>query len=89
MFSIKVLASIVEVPRPLRDNQQNLILICLWHSPRQPSAEQLFGKVTDELICLLQDGIDININGLGKSNKENICHLLYLVLVKCHTLISY
>ena len=76
MFSIKVLASIAEVPRPLRDNQQNLILICLWHSQRRPSAEHLFGKVTDELICLLQDGIDININGLDKNNKENICHPL-------------
>jgi hypothetical protein len=61
-----VLASIVEVPRPFRDNEQNTILLCLWHSPRAPTAEQLLGRIVEDLSRLLRTGIYINIDDLGK-----------------------
>ncbi|CAF1150085.1 unnamed protein product [Rotaria sordida] len=60
-----VLASIIEIPRPYRDNKQNMILLCLWHSPRSPSAEQLLGHITTDLSRLITTGIDIEINSLG------------------------
>ncbi|CAF1139045.1 unnamed protein product, partial [Didymodactylos carnosus] len=60
-----VLARIVEVPRPFRNNEQNTILLCLWHSPRAPTANQLLGRIVEDISRLLESGIYININGLG------------------------
>lgn len=66
---IKVLGSIPEVPISLSDNKQNLIIICLWHSPRQPSAEQLFGKGKKEFIHIFQTGNGVDVDGLcGSTN---------------------
>ncbi|CAM4965137.1 unnamed protein product [Rotaria socialis] len=60
-----VLASIIEVPRPFRDYEQNLMLFCLWHSPRSPTADQLLGRVSKDLADLVKSGIDIEIHDLG------------------------
>jgi hypothetical protein len=60
----------VEVPRPFRDNEQNILLLCLWHSPRAPTADQLLGRIAVDLSHLLQSGFYININGVGKKNSS-------------------
>ncbi|CAF5033884.1 unnamed protein product, partial [Rotaria sp. Silwood1] len=57
-----VLATIVEIPRPFREDETNLILLCLWHSPSGPSANQLFGEITEELRRLVTHGIDITFD---------------------------
>jgi len=68
------LATIVEVPRPFRDNEQNTILLCLWHSSRGPTAEQLLRRVVNDLSSLLTTGLYINIDGVGKrSSTEEKC----------------
>ena len=56
----------MEIPRSFRDNEQNTILLCLWHSSRGPTAEQLFGRITNHLSRLLATGIYINIDGISK-----------------------
>ncbi|CAF3897334.1 unnamed protein product [Rotaria sp. Silwood1] len=60
-----VLATIVEIPRPFREDETNLILLCLWHSPSGPSANQLFGEITEELRRLVTHGIDITFDHSG------------------------
>ncbi|CAF3129620.1 unnamed protein product [Rotaria sp. Silwood2] len=60
-----VLATIVEIPRPFRDNEQNTILLCLWHSSCGPTAEQLLDRIVNDLSLLLTTGIDIDIRGTG------------------------
>ncbi|CAM4829895.1 unnamed protein product, partial [Rotaria magnacalcarata] len=57
--------SIIELPRPFRDYEQNLMLLCLWHSPCSPTADQLLGRVSNDLGDLVKSGIDIEINDLG------------------------
>ncbi|CAF3349360.1 unnamed protein product [Rotaria sp. Silwood2] len=61
----RVLATIVEIPRPFRDNEQNTILLCLWHSSCGPTAEQLLDRIVNDLSLLLTTGIDIDIRGTG------------------------
>ncbi|CAF5033300.1 unnamed protein product, partial [Rotaria sp. Silwood1] len=60
-----VLATIVEIPRPFREDETNLILLCLWHSPSGPSANQLFSEITEELRRLVTHGIDITFDHSG------------------------
>ncbi|CAF3960080.1 unnamed protein product [Rotaria sp. Silwood2] len=60
-----VLATIVEIPKPFREDENNLILLCLWHSPRGPSANQLFSEITEELRRLVTHGIDITFDRSG------------------------
>ncbi|CAF1391371.1 unnamed protein product [Adineta ricciae] len=61
-----VLISIVEIPRPFRDNEQNMILLRLWHSCRSPTATQLLDRITKDLSYLIKTRLDVEINDAGR-----------------------
>ncbi|CAF1527713.1 unnamed protein product [Rotaria magnacalcarata] len=60
-----VLAYIIEIPKPFRENEQNSILLTLWHSPRPPTGHILLAKITQDLCYLIEHGISIYINDIG------------------------
>ena len=71
------MASIVKIPRRFRDNEQNIILLRLWHSPRSPTADILLGRVVKSHAHLMTTGIDIEISNLGKRNSERADESLF------------
>ncbi|CAF3094922.1 unnamed protein product, partial [Rotaria sp. Silwood2] len=60
-----VLANIVEIPKPFRDNEKNCIMLCLWHSPRGPTADILLSRIVQDLSRLMKNGIHIYVNNIG------------------------
>ncbi|CAF3339169.1 unnamed protein product [Rotaria sp. Silwood2] len=60
-----VLANVVEIPKPFRDNEKNCIMLCLWHSPRGPTADLLLSRIVQDLSRLMKNGIYINVNNVG------------------------
>ncbi|CAF4111990.1 unnamed protein product [Rotaria magnacalcarata] len=60
-----VLANIVEIPPPYRHYQQNTMMLSIWHSPRSASAPVLFERIIQDLLQLVQHGLDIEFDDLG------------------------
>ena len=56
------MSSLVEIPPPIRENINNILLPGVWHSPVTPPCSLLLGKVVDNIKMLMGTGINIVIN---------------------------
>ena len=65
-FVYKVLGSIVEVPPPVREFQENIMLLGLWHSPSSPRADILITDVINQVISLQNNGFFVDLGFKGK-----------------------
>lgn len=57
------MAYLVEIPPPVREYLNNLMLLGLWHSPISPPINLLLTRIVHQLKLLIATGIDIMING--------------------------
>ncbi|CAF1229297.1 unnamed protein product, partial [Rotaria sordida] len=56
-----------EIPPPLRENVNNILLLGLWHSPVTPPCALLLNKIVDNIKLLIATGINVVI-------KDKIIH---------------
>ncbi|CAF2041896.1 unnamed protein product [Rotaria magnacalcarata] len=61
-----VLCTIAEIPPPIRDYQQNVMLFGLYHSPVGPTAESLLGKIVKAIERLRRTGLTIDLGARDK-----------------------
>jgi len=59
---LSVIAFLVEIPPPLREDINNIILLGLWHGPVAPSSSLLLGKVVENIKLVNVTGVNIFIN---------------------------
>jgi hypothetical protein len=52
----------VEVPPPLREDINNILLLGLWHGPTAPSSAVLLDKIVNNIKLLNTTGINIYID---------------------------
>ena len=64
-FFSQVLATIVEIPPPVRDFDHNVILMGLWHSSIEPSAEILLTEIVDSICVLRTNGLLLDLDKKG------------------------
>ncbi|CAF1623277.1 unnamed protein product [Rotaria magnacalcarata] len=57
-------ASVVEIPPPLREYQNNIILLALWSSKSKPNVNVFLKKTVDEIKFLMAEGTSFFINGM-------------------------
>lgn len=56
------MSSLVEIPPPIREYLNNILLLGLWHGPVAPPSALLLNKIVDNLKLLITTGINIYIN---------------------------
>ncbi|CAF4153181.1 unnamed protein product [Rotaria sp. Silwood2] len=62
-----ILSFLAEIPPPLRENVNNILLLGLWHSPVTPPCALLLNKIVDNIKLLIATGINVVI-------KDEIIH---------------
>ncbi|CAF4770341.1 unnamed protein product [Rotaria sp. Silwood1] len=61
----KILGSIVEIPLPVREFQDNIMLFALWHSPSAPNANVFITDVINQIVQLQKNGLSIDLAAKG------------------------
>ncbi|CAM4771130.1 unnamed protein product [Rotaria magnacalcarata] len=56
-----VIATIAEIPLPIREYKENVVLLGLWHSPKSPSVEILLGRIMENINKLQINGFDTQL----------------------------
>ncbi|CAF3953082.1 unnamed protein product [Rotaria sordida] len=57
-----VISFLVEIPPPLREYFNNIVLLGLWHSPVTPPCSLLLDKIVNNIKLLMATGINIYLN---------------------------
>ncbi|CAF0877792.1 unnamed protein product [Adineta ricciae] len=57
-----ILSFLAEIPPPLREHINNILLLGLWHSPTTPPSSLLLNKIVDNIKLLIATGINIAQN---------------------------
>ena len=88
LFSLlKVLASIAELPLPIREYKENIVLLGLWHSPKSPPVAILLGTIIDNLRKLQINGFNIQFEG-GKLKFIGLLKTLIIkTYINCYSMI--
>ncbi|CAF2795137.1 unnamed protein product [Rotaria sp. Silwood2] len=60
-----ILGSIVEIPPPVREFQDNIMLFALWHSPNAPNANVFITDVINQIVQLQKNGLSIDLAAKG------------------------
>ena len=58
----QVIGFLVEIPPPLREHVNNIVLLGLWHSTATPPASVLLTKIVNNIRVLIVTGINIHLN---------------------------
>ena len=56
------MAFLVEIPHPLRERVNNIMLLGLWHSPVTPPASLLLSKIVSNIKLLKATGINMQVD---------------------------
>ncbi|CAF2097206.1 unnamed protein product [Rotaria magnacalcarata] len=67
---------LVEIPTPIREDLNNMLLLGLWHGRVTPPSSSLLDKIVDNIKLLITTGINIYIN-------NKMMH--FMVNVQLHT----
>ncbi|CAF4431515.1 unnamed protein product, partial [Rotaria magnacalcarata] len=71
-----VMSFLVEIPTPIREDLNNMLLLGLWHGRVTPPSSSLLDKIVDNIKLLITTGINIYIN-------NKMMH--FMVNVQLHT----
>ncbi|CAF3413525.1 unnamed protein product [Rotaria socialis] len=80
-----VLCTIAEIPPPIRDYQQNVMLFGLYHSPVGPTAESLLGKIVKAIERLRRTGLTIDLGARDNSITLKMMNLFIFFFARIQT----
>ncbi|CAF1571165.1 unnamed protein product [Rotaria magnacalcarata] len=72
-----VIATIAEIPLPIREYKENVVLLGLWHSPKSPSVEILLGRIMENINKLQINGFDTQLEVIRCSFHKDFIEYLF------------
>ncbi|CAF2109542.1 unnamed protein product [Rotaria magnacalcarata] len=86
-----VMSFLVEIPPPIREDLNNMLLLGLWHGPVTPPSSLLLDKIVDNIKLLITTGINIYINNKMMHFMVNVqlCTGDFPARAKCNQLVNH
>ena len=67
-----MVASLAEIPFPVREYYKNLMLLGLWHSTITPDVDILLSSIVHDLMVLHSGGLLMDVDDKGNDKKFNL-----------------
>ena len=77
-FSVEIIATLAELPLPVREFRENVILLGLWHSSKSPPVNILLDHVVDNIKKYRTSGILLKFEGSKCLHLRSRCKLPFL-----------